>query len=201
MITHQLIQEAYTYEAYLQLASKLFAEGKTTGPIQNEAMTHYTMMNLKRMSRLDKTTRLNQPLLDLLQKTPGKQIWLVLTESWCGDAAQVVPVLNKMAEASQNIELKFILRDENPEIMDAYLTNGGRSIPKLIIMDANTLEEIATWGPRPAALQEIVLQAKADKIPYEEVNKQTQLWYAKDKTQSIQEEFISLLTPKLIKTY
>ena len=189
-----------TYEAYRQLTDDLLTQGKTTGENHSEAMIHYTQLNVARMKRLDKTTRLMESVTEQLQQINRPMIWLTLTEAWCGDAAQIIPVLQKMAEASELVELRLILRDENPEIMNAFLTNGGRSIPKVILLDARTLEVLGSWGPRPAAVQEMTLAAKKDmeiltdkeakKKRYQELTATAQKWYARDKTRSIQEEFL-----------
>jgi hypothetical protein len=122
----------------------------------------------------------------------------VLTEAWCGDAAQIIPVLEKMAEASPHIELQLILRDEHLDIMDAFLTHNARSIPKMIVLDAETGDVLADWGPRPAVIQGAVMEAKAiveqtadpeqANAIWDESKKDTQRWYARDKTQSIQAE-------------
>jgi hypothetical protein len=121
-------------------------------------------------------------------------IWLVLTEGWCGDAAQTVPIMAKMAGESLNIELKLIFRDENLDIMDEFLTDGGRSIPKLIVLNKETLEVLENWGPRPVEAQELFWKAKnSPDFDYPEVQKALQLWYAKDKTLSTQKELTALV--------
>ena len=192
-----------TYQTYRQLTDELLAQGKTTGGNHSEAMIHYTQLNVVRMNRLDKTTRLLEGVKEQLQQINRPMIWLTLTEAWCGDAAQTIPVLQKMTEVNELVELRLILRDEHPEIMNAFLTNGGRSIPKVILLDAQTLGVLGSWGPRPAAVQEMVMSAKADldvltdkedkKNRYHELITAAQKWYAKDKTKSIQQEFLSVL--------
>ena len=192
-----------TYQTYRQLTDELLAQGKTTGGNHSEAMIHYTQLNVVRMNRLDKTTRLLEGVKEQLQQINRPMIWLTLTEAWCGDAAQIIPVLQKMTEVNELVELRLILRDEHPEIMNAFLTNGGRSIPKVILLDAQTLGVLGSWGPRPAAVQEMVMSAKADldvltdkedkKNRYHELITAAQKWYAKDKTKSIQQEFLSVL--------
>jgi len=114
-----------TYSEYRDMTDALLAEGKTTGTNHSEAMIHYTKMNVTRMNRLDKTTKLLPELTEALASVKNDQVWLVLTEAWCGDAAQIIPVLSKIADASPHISIKLILRDEHPDLMDAYLTNGG----------------------------------------------------------------------------
>jgi len=197
------IANAMTYEAYRALIDNLMAQKKTTGENHSEAMLNYTNLNIARMNRLDRTTKLTSETIEQLQQIEQPQIWLTITEGWCGDAAQIVPVLQKMAEQNNKIELRLILRDENLDIMDAFLTNGGRSIPKVIMLNAETLEVLDTWGPRPAEVQAMVMDTKekmakiADKevrkATYQEAQKATQRWYAKDKTNSTQKELVEVL--------
>ena len=193
-ITRELIEEAFTYNQYRQLIDKLLERGRTTGDKDSEEIIHYTRMNVQRMKRQDKQISLNESLKEKLENLGSNWIWLVITEGWCGDAAQNIPVINKMAEAAPNIELKFILRDEHPEIMDQYLTDGSRSIPKLVCLDAESLEEIGTWGPRPAVIQEKAMQWKDDpEISKEEWAEKLHKWYADNKTEEQQKEFEQLI--------
>ena len=199
-INQAIVEKSMTYTEYRDLINTLFAEDKTTGPIQSPAMLNYTKMNIARMRRLDKTTRLSPETLEKLEKIDHPQTWLVITEAWCGDAAQIVPVMNKMAEVQPNITLRFILRDENLEVMDAFLTNGGRSIPKLIVTEGEDNEVMKSWGPRPNEVQEIVTLSKKELAAIEDAESRkihtqaekynVQKWYAKDKTKQIQEEIL-----------
>lgn len=193
------LQQSITYDQYRKMIDALLAQQKTTGDNHSDAMLHYTQLNVARMNRLDKKTVLLPETIELVQQIKRPQIWLVLTEAWCGDAAQIIPVIQKMAEINPHIQHQLILRDEHPAIMDAFLTNGARSIPKVIILDAATYEVIGSWGPRPTHPQQLVLEAKAAAIasPDEATKKMVldhskiaiQKWYAKDKTRSIQQEF------------
>lgn len=194
VINSELLNSAMSYDEYMKLITELFEQGKTTGDNQSESMLGYAKMNLQRMKRLTKTVQLNEDLEQVLSNSKTKMIWLVLTEGWCGDAAQNIPVFYAISKAYPNIELKLILRDENLAIMDQFLTNGGRSIPKLIALNHETLEVKGTWGPRPAVAQKMVNDFK--KIPngdYSEFVKEVQLWYAKDKTNQVQKELKVLL--------
>ena len=191
----QKVKDSQSYQEYREMINQLMAEGKTTGANHSEAMLHYTKMNVHRMDRLDKRTDLIPELEAEVEKLDKKYIFLALTEAWCGDAAQNLPVFQKLAEQYVNFELRLVLRDENLDLMDQYLTNGGRSIPKVVVLDAETLEEVATWGPRPAVPQRMVEEYKKleDKPPYQEFTKDLQLWYAKDKTVSTQKELVALI--------
>lgn len=181
----------YTYEEYVNLMETLVSEGKTTGPKQNESYAHYTKLNLARMQRVSKTAELRKSLQELVRSIAQPQKWYVLTEAWCGDAAQSVPVIAKIAALNPMITLKLLLRDDNLEIMDQYLTNGGRSIPKLIALDAED-NELFTWGPRPEGAQQIFNEFKAQpERSFTELTEAVQKWYNTDKTYSIQEELMT----------
>lgn len=188
------IQNGISYTEYLQLTEDLLSQGKTTGPNQSADYVHYTNLNFHRMKRLDKTIHLNSEIKAALQAMKTPQTWLVISEAWCGDAAQNVPILQKMADLNENIELKIILRDENLEVMDLYLTNGGRSIPKLITLENKTLDELFTWGPRPASIQQVMNELKAANITeISTLVEKIQIAYNNDKSLSIQEEMLSIL--------
>ena len=194
VITPDIIEQAMSYDEYRSMIDTLLDEGKTTGTNHSEAMIDYTKMNVQRMNRLDKRANLSDSLKEKLENMDRKLIWVVLTEAWCGDAAQNVPVIAKMAEQSENIELKLILRDENLDIMDEYLTSGGRSIPKLVCLEADSLEEIGAWGPRPELAQKKAMEWKDNPdISKEQWAKKLHKWYAKNRTQEIQSEFEQLL--------
>ena len=149
-IISKSLENTYTYQEYRDLVKDLLAEGKSTGPEQSDYILNYSKLNNSRMKRLDKTTKISDETAQKIQKLATPQTWLVLTEGWCGDAAQNLPVIHKMAELNKNINLKLVLRDENLELMDLFLTNGGRSIPKLIALDTDN-NVIDTWGPRPTS--------------------------------------------------
>lgn len=187
------LNKVYSYEEYLELISNLVSANQTTGTTQSNELADYTRLNLVRMQRLNKTTVISDKLSELISQIDGPQTWYVLLEGWCGDAAQSVPVIAKLASSNKNIDLRLILRDEHPVIMDEYLTNGGRSIPKLIGIDSNG-QELFIWGPRPAAAQ--LLYDDFKKNPERGFTKfveEIQLWYAKDKTKSIQEDLYNTI--------
>ncbi|PKV63409.1 thioredoxin family protein [Pontibacter ramchanderi] len=193
VITSEHLAKAMTYTQYRELMDTLLAENKTTGTNHSEAMVEYTRMNAQRMRRVEKTTELDNELVDLMLSVQNRMIWVIVTEAWCGDAAQTVPALVKIAEASPLIEVKLLLRDEYPEVIDAYLTNGGRSIPKLIVLDAETMEEVGTWGPRPAPAQALFMEMKAKDVPYSEFVEKLHGWYGKDRSKALLQEFKELI--------
>lgn len=185
-------KDYYSYDAFLALVDELVAEGKTSGPEQTELRIGFTKLNQQRMQRINKTfTVSDDAAAKLKEATP--QIWWVITEAWCGDSAQNLPVIAKLAEASDGrIELRILLRDEHLDIMDQYLTNGGRSIPKLIAMERE--KELFQWGPRPVPAQQILLDWKAfpNGRTHDDFEVELHTWYARNKGQSTQRELAEL---------
>jgi len=193
MITKDLINAASDYEAYFNWVKELVDAKSSSGEEPSENFIHFTKLNYSRMKRLNKTTTFDASLLSEIA-IDRPITFLVLTESWCGDAAQIIPVIAKLADEIPNLGLKLILRDENPEIMDAFLTNGSRSIPKLILLDTASLEVLGSWGPRPAKLTNKVNEWKVnDDITKVEMKEMIQRWYTEDKTSEIQKDLIELL--------
>ncbi len=190
------LQKGITYNAYLELTETLVAQNKSSGSEQSDDLATYTKLNLQRMRRIGKTTTLLPELLKTLNQIDSPQIWLLLSETWCGDAAQNLPVINLMAEANPKIQLRILLRDQNLELMDAYLTNGARSIPKLICFDAVKNIELFNWGPRPAGAQTLAIELKHSGADKETKGLALQKWYAADKGISCQNE----INEELLKT-
>ncbi|HLZ88209.1 MAG TPA: thioredoxin family protein [Puia sp.] len=187
------LEKAISYEAYIALIDELVAGRRTTGPDQSEAFIHYTQLNQQRMHRWEKTIQLLPSAESAIRSIAAPQTWLVLTEAWCGDAAHIIPVLHALAALNPLITLCFLMRDENPELMDRYLTNGvSRSIPKLISLDTATREELFTWGPRPAPLQKIFMKLREEGTAFAAIKEELQRWYNKDKSITIQEEMAAL---------
>ena len=185
---------SHSYLEYRKLVSDLLLEGKSTGNEQSEDITHYSTLNETRMNRLDKTMKITDENNLRLKSLKGNYIWLVISEGWCGDAAQLLPVVNKMAVESGKIELKIVLRDENDALMNLFLTNNSKSIPIVIIVDKNTGELVGQWGPRPKGAIELIQNYKKEfGIVDETAKTNLQLWYLHDKGLSTQQEIIDLM--------
>jgi hypothetical protein len=193
-IIEDSLKKTISYLDYRTLVHNLLAEGKSTGQEQSEDLTKYSLLNDRRMERLDKKIKISYETIQELQKIKQPQTWLVITEGWCGDAAQNLPVLNKIAATADHIDLKVVLRDENLALMDLFLTNGGRSIPKLIALDKDN-NVIGSWGPRPTVATKMVADYKEKNGALDpEFKQDLQVWYNKDKGQSVQEDFVGLAT-------
>jgi thiol-disulfide isomerase/thioredoxin len=187
------LQNSLTYSQYRTLVSELISEGKSTGNIQSVDLLHYSELNEVRTKRLEKTLKIDSKVMEILQNLKSKQTWLVLTEGWCGDAAQILPIIKLMAESSENIVLKIVLRDENEALMNQFLTNGAKSIPKLLLLDEN-LNLINHWGPRPEGAKKLIIDYKAKHGIVDETAKiALQKWYLDDKGISTQKEIVLML--------
>ena len=187
-------QKCLSYNDYRNYIQQLVENQSTSGKEKSQDHINFTMLNDRRMNRLEKTITVPENIKERLSIFNGKVTWLVLVESWCGDAAQVLPVIQKIAELNEGIRLRVLLRDKNEALMDQFLTNGARAIPKLIMIDSESEEVIDTFGPRPSAITKIVEDYKRihGKIT-QEFKEDIQRWYNKDKGQTIMEDLMSLL--------
>jgi hypothetical protein len=193
-IIENSLSQSHSYVDYRNHINDILKEGKSTGKEQSEALTHYSELNEARMNRLEKTVKISTEIIQKLNQLNGDYIWLVISEGWCGDAAQILPVIYKMAELSERIDLKIVFRDENEDLMNLFLSNGTKSIPKLIILDKNTLEVLSDFGPRPIGAKQLILDYKAKHGIVDETAKTNlQLWYLHDKGLSIQKEILDLM--------
>lgn len=188
------LENSFTYSAYRNHVSALLKLNKVTGNEQSEDLIHYTELNETRMKRLEKTIAITEENKQKLLSLTKDYLWLVISEGWCGDAAQLVPIFHKMAEVSPKIEMKIVLRDENEDLMNLFLTNGSKSIPKLIIIDKKTNEVIGDFGPRPIGAKQLIIDYKAKNGVVDETAKtELQLWYLHDKGISTQNEIMELM--------
>ncbi|MEJ8800800.1 thioredoxin family protein [Pontibacter sp. H249] len=200
-IHEQKLVKPLTYQAYKKLVEQLVEQEKTSGNEQTEEKIGFTKLNLQRMKRVEKQFAILPELKSLLEQNQPNWKWLVLVEAWCGDGAQLLPAMAGIAAEVPGIELTVLLRDENPALMDTCLSNGSRSIPKLICLDAESGERLFTWGSRPKAIQEQVVAFKAANptAGHEELVQQVQLWYAKDRSNALQQDLWELTKQALAK--
>lgn len=189
------LKNSMTYAEYRDLVSDLVAKQSTTGNEKTEALANYTMLNDRRMRRWDKTVKVSNEIANQIQIFNKKTTWLVITESWCGDAAHILPVINKIAELNNNIDYRVVLRDKNEALMNAFLTNGGKAIPKLIMIDNETNTVVDTFGPRPSVAAALVNEYKEKHGQLtSEFKEDLQRWYNKDKGQSTIQDLVELLS-------
>lgn len=185
-----------TLEEYRQLFTKILEGRYTQAPYDNPEYHNYVKLNQSRMKRWTKQAHVSKELGDLLKQIAAPQHWIIITEPWCGDAANLIPFFEKMAAISPMVQVTVQLRDSNSDI-DNYLTNGGRSIPILVARDADG-KDLFVWGPRPAPAQALVLAQKDDPAPKEEKYATVLQWYKEDNGETLQAEIGALLIPTLI---
>lgn len=190
----QGLVNSHSYLQYRSIVTSLLVNGKVTGSEQSQDLVHYTELNEARMNRLDKKMVITEENIQRLLTLKRKYIWLVLSEGWCGDAAQILPIINKMDSISQHIELKIAFRDENEALMNLFLTNGSKAIPKLIVLDKNSEAVLGNWGPRPKGATNLIKSYKQQYGVVDETAKtELQLWYLHDKGISTQNEIVELM--------
>ncbi len=199
-ITSALVDGGFSYPEFVQFTEELVGENRTTGENQSEDYLAYTRMCLQRMIRWNKTSKVSEQLEQLIRKVNRPQVWLVITEAWCGDGAQSIPHLAKLADLNPLITLKIVIRDEHPELMDAYLSNGNRSIPKMIAITADLQQELFTWGPKPKFLIELhaAFKQNSEGRSYSDFLEEVHLWYAKNKQKDLESEIYPLISSTLI---
>lgn len=194
------LKRGVAYTTYRTLIKGLLVEGKSTGKEQSQDLLNYSKLNDARMDRLDKKIKILEETQNELSGLTENFSFLVLAEGWCGDAAQILPVLNKMAEATPKIEMKVVCRDENEVLMDAFLTNGNKAIPKVIVLN-NKNEVVDSWGPRPTIATKMVQDYKEKHGGLDaEFKKDLQVWYNKNKGVNVQTDIVNLLKSATVLT-
>lgn len=188
------LKRSQSYQDYRDLVKQLVLEESTTGTEKTENLIEYTKLNDRRMKRWDKTLKVSEDFKERIAAFKEKITWLVITESWCGDAAHIMPAINKIAALNDNITFKTVLRDENEELMNLFLTNGSKSIPKLVMLDDSTGDVVSSFGPRPSIATQLVNDYKKEfGTLTPEFKQDLQVWYNKDKGVSIIEDLTQML--------
>ncbi len=184
---------AMTYQDYREACGLLAERHETSGLDQTEEQKSFTRLNQSRMNKWDKIAKVDDETIQRVKGLRCKYTWLVLAEAWCGDVAQNLPFAAKLADSTDLIDLKVIWRDENPNIMDRFLENGSRSIPRIIALD-DQWKVRGDWGSRPGPAKAILARHKTgsewDKHAF---HKELHLWYAKDKGHTVMNELLDLV--------
>lgn len=166
-------------------------------PYDNPDYLDYTKLNWSRMNRWFKTGKLSDEILEIIRKINKPQHWTVITEPWCGDASHNIPFIEMIARENPLISVSYELRDAEPFRIEQYLTNGTKSIPKLIIQDIDG-KDLGTWGPRPLDCQKMYAALLAEKAPFEKVKVEIQNWYNANKGKDLQNELIDVLSTAIL---
>ena len=182
-------------EAYKERFEWIVSTGQAYGPPDSGYGAEYTKLNLARTRRIARTLRVLPAVETTLRKAPP-MTWLVITEPWCGDSAQNLPVLEALAALNPAITLRIALRDST-DIIEDFLTNGGRSIPKLVAFDPATEKILFTWGPRPQGGHSLVMNDKqnpeGERLSKEELAEALHRWYHQNAGVEVQQEIAALV--------
>lgn len=181
-----------TYSEYTTLFHAILSSDTPVAPYDNPDYLNYTKLNESRQRRWDKKGELSNETIQLISSIDKAQHWIIISEPWCGDASHCVPFLVKMAEINPKITYEIQLRDSEPFLIDDYLTNGGKAIPKLIARDSEG-NDLFVWGPRPQRAQKLFVGLKEKNVSFEELKVALQEWYNENKGQDIQIEICDLL--------
>ena len=151
----------------------------------------YIPLNKSRFTRSLKQGVITQELTEVIRAINEKQDWVIITEPWCGDAAQIVPYLFKIAALNPLINVLVQLRDSHSEI-ESYLSNGKMSIPKLIVRNKQGID-LFIWGPQPKAIEILMINLVNDNLSKEVLKVSEQKWYNDDKGRGLQDEILELI--------
>ncbi|MCY1366995.1 Thioredoxin [compost metagenome] len=178
-----------TFQDYLNYFRSIIEKSneEQAAPYDNPDYIEYTRMNWSRMNRWLKTGKLSEELTAIIKGINEPQTWIIITEPWCGDAAHSVPFFHMLAGLNPLIHVEYELRDSAPFRINDYLTNGSKSIPKVIFRNAEG-QDFASWGPRPAGCQEVYTRLTTEKADFETVKTEIQKWYNADKGVGVQVE-------------
>ena len=188
-----IISSVLTYNEFVdEFTKQITMSDINTLNDYDKSFYDYRKLNYQRSTRLEKTFIPTDETKEIFSKINHIQKWIVITESWCGDSAQNLPIIASLAVLNDNIDLKIVLRDSNPDFMDLYLTNGGRAIPKLIVFDKND-NELFRWGPRPAEAQNLFTKLKNEGMEKSDIYKKLHLWYGRNKGKEVEREIVELI--------
>ena len=179
-----------TYNEYKKYFANEIENPKSVDKTNNHDIKK---LNFFRSTRVEKQFVPSDEIINNAENISKPQLWMVLTESWCGDSAQILPIIAKISELNKSINLRILNRDSNLEIMDQYLTNGTRSIPKLVAFDEKG-NELFRWGARPAAAQQLVNTLKEKGLQKSEWLLELHKWYAGNRGKEIEKELLDLMS-------
>lgn len=180
------------FEEYISYFQAILENPDSYEGYQDEEILNYTKLNWSRMNRWLKKFEPNAETVSFINAITTKQNWILITEPWCGDAAHSVPMIYQMVKDNPLLVLDIQLRDSEPHLIDKYLTNGGKSIPKLVIRNEQG-KDLAVWGPRPQGCTDLFVMMKENGDEFNDIKEEIQKWYNQDKGVAIQEELVNLL--------
>lgn len=178
----------------MSLESRSYREYWDAGYTWRDYFDNEVHANLELWRSIYERSRLPDWALEEIIHHAGKVRLLAITEDWCGDAVNTLPIVARFADAAPNVELRLVKRDENPDLMDRHLTGTSRSIPIVVVLDED-FRLLGSWGPRPSLLQEFVLgEKRSGKRSNEDIYRETRRWYVLDRGDSTLRELLAAIT-------
>jgi hypothetical protein len=194
MIISDIIPFAVDYRTYVKAIMQKHTSGMRSGGHYALSYFDFLESNIQRMSFLDKALIINPIVSQALESLNNKLIWLVIAEGWSTDCSEILPVINKLAEASKGkIYLKIVSMENYPDQKDISLFNEVMSLPKMMFVDSATLNVLANWGPRPAPAQKIVMEWQESEISWQKNENDLQLWYLNDNGETTIIELLEII--------
>lgn len=192
----KIIGSGLTPEAYQDIMERQAKLDPTDFEGIEAEQIGFAQLNLHRAGRIRRTWQPSAELTALMERIDQPQVWLILTEPWCGDSAQCTPCLEVAASNHPSVTIRYLLRDDNLEIMDRYLTRGTRSIPILVALDPEGREQFR-WGPRPAEAQAVIEAAIAEGLEKPERLEKLHLFYGRNRGRALDEGIVTILSSYL----
>jgi hypothetical protein len=180
------------FSAYQQVFQDILNAPAPPAPYNNADYLNYTKLNWSRQQRWFKVGLLNADLMAAITNIKSEQFWTIITEPWCGDASHTLPFIQMLTQLNPFIKVDYQLRDSPPFLIEQYLTNDSKSIPKLIIADSEH-HDLAVWGSRPAACQQLYVELLNAHVSMDEKKIALQKWYNEDKGVSFQLELLTII--------
>ena len=181
-----------TYEKYIALWEAHIAQPLKGLDKQARKNLFYAKYNMERAGRVIDAYNMDEKLASLIDAVSEPQRWMVLTEDWCVDSAYALPIIFRAVSRNPHINMRILLRDDNLDIMDQYLTDGGRGIPKLVVFDADG-QELFQWGPRPQALKQMREVWKAEGVEGAMLSQKGAEWYDAGGWHEVETELIETI--------
>lgn len=178
-----------TYQEYTQRIH----ERNTNNTPDNDKYLATRKLNEQRMRRIEQTFTPSASVQTAMAKITEPQTWVIITEDWCGDSSQTLAGMYKIASLNPLVTVELYDRDTHPDLMNQYLTNGSKSIPKVVARD-KAGEDLWVWGPRPQPAQDLFWQLKNAEVEYKEIQQTVHTWYAHDKLVTLQKEILERIT-------
>lgn len=181
------------FDEYLSYFEDILSNPDKHEVYKQEEYLEYAKLNFSRTKRWLSRFEPSEEMRKLINSIQEHQHWIVITEPWCGDAGHSLAQLYNIVKHNKNIDFEIQLRDSEPFLIEDYLTNGSKSIPKLIIRN-DVGHDIFIWGPRPKPATELFERLKVEGVEFDKIKERLQLWYNNDKGASIQQELLEKLS-------